>query len=129
MYLFFYWNRPFEWMSNSNICAFLCVQVYRREVEENGIVLDPLKATHVVKGVTGHEVCHYFWNVDFRNDWESKSFLSSTVSIEMTCFLYLFFIKPIKIVCFLMHDVILIILLYRLTSVLFLLQQLLRILN
>lgn len=47
------------------------MKVYRREVEENGIVLDPLKATHVVKGVTGHEVCHYFWNVDFRNDWET----------------------------------------------------------
>uniref|UniRef100_A0A8D2PGG7 Ceramide transfer protein n=1 Tax=Zosterops lateralis melanops TaxID=1220523 RepID=A0A8D2PGG7_ZOSLA len=45
--------------------------VYRREVEENGIVLDPLKATHAVKGVTGHEVCHYFWNVDVRNDWET----------------------------------------------------------
>jgi collagen type IV alpha-3-binding protein len=41
-------------------------------VEENGIVLDPLKATHAVKGVTGHEVCNYFWNVDVRNDWESK---------------------------------------------------------
>lgn len=49
-----------------------CPQVYRREVEENGIVLDPLKATHAVKGVTGHEVCHYFWNTDVRNDWESK---------------------------------------------------------
>ncbi|KAG7278325.1 hypothetical protein CRUP_029930 [Coryphaenoides rupestris] len=36
--------------------------VYRREVEENGIVLDPLKATHSVKVVTGHEVCHYFWD-------------------------------------------------------------------
>ncbi|CAB1318698.1 unnamed protein product [Coregonus sp. 'balchen'] len=31
------------------------MKVYRREVEENGIVLDPLKATHSVKGVTGHE--------------------------------------------------------------------------
>uniref|UniRef100_A0A8D2H353 Ceramide transfer protein n=1 Tax=Urocitellus parryii TaxID=9999 RepID=A0A8D2H353_UROPR len=46
-------------------------KVYRREVEENGIVLDPLKATHAVKGVTGHEVCNYFWNVDVRNDWET----------------------------------------------------------
>lgn len=50
-----------------------CVQVYRREVEENGIVLDPLKATHCVKGVTGHEVCHYFWDTAYRNDWESRS--------------------------------------------------------
>uniref|UniRef100_A0A8B9JQE4 Ceramide transfer protein n=1 Tax=Astyanax mexicanus TaxID=7994 RepID=A0A8B9JQE4_ASTMX len=47
------------------------MKVYRREVEENGIVLDPLKATHAVKGVTGHEVCHYFWDTDVRNDWES----------------------------------------------------------
>uniref|UniRef100_A0A8C7V8J1 Ceramide transfer protein n=1 Tax=Oncorhynchus mykiss TaxID=8022 RepID=A0A8C7V8J1_ONCMY len=47
------------------------MKVYRREVEENGIVLDPLKATHSVKGVTGHEVCHYFWDTDVRNDWET----------------------------------------------------------
>uniref|UniRef100_A0A672MIP2 Ceramide transfer protein n=1 Tax=Sinocyclocheilus grahami TaxID=75366 RepID=A0A672MIP2_SINGR len=46
-------------------------KVYRREVEENGIVLDPLKATHAVRGVTGHEVCHYFWDTAFRNDWET----------------------------------------------------------
>ncbi|MEE6458577.1 hypothetical protein FKM82_000348 [Ascaphus truei] len=47
------------------------MKVYRREVEENGIVLDPLKATHSVKGVTGHEVCQYFWDVKVRNDWET----------------------------------------------------------
>ncbi|XP_048875031.1 ceramide transfer protein-like [Brienomyrus brachyistius] len=47
------------------------MKVYRREVEENGIVLDPLKATHSVKGVTGHEVCHYFWDTNVRYDWET----------------------------------------------------------
>ncbi|XP_056874398.1 ceramide transfer protein-like [Takifugu flavidus] len=47
------------------------MKVYRREVEENGIVLDPLKATHSVKGVTGHELCHYFWDTTYRNDWET----------------------------------------------------------
>ncbi|KAM9821035.1 ceramide transfer protein-like [Neosynchiropus ocellatus] len=47
------------------------MKVYRREVEENGIVLDPLKATHSVKGVTGREVCHYFWDTAYRNDWET----------------------------------------------------------
>uniref|UniRef100_A0A669CYB2 Ceramide transporter 1a n=1 Tax=Oreochromis niloticus TaxID=8128 RepID=A0A669CYB2_ORENI len=47
------------------------LKVYRREVEENGIVLDPLKATHAVKGVTGHEVCHYFWDTAVRLDWET----------------------------------------------------------
>lgn len=54
-------------------------QVYRREVEENGIVLDPLKATHSVKGVTGHEVCHYFWDTNVRYDWESESSCSGAL--------------------------------------------------
>lgn len=57
-------------------CRPPCAQVYRREVEENGIVLDPLKATHSVRGVTGHEVCHYFWDTTYRNDWESKCTLN-----------------------------------------------------
>lgn len=57
-------------------------QVYRREVEENGIVLDPLKATHAVKGVTGHEVCHYFWDTAVRLDWESKFCLTSSYPSE-----------------------------------------------
>nr|XP_032824212.1 ceramide transfer protein-like isoform X1 [Petromyzon marinus] len=47
------------------------MKVYRREVEDNGVVLDPLKATHTVKGVTGHELCHYFWDVGVKNDWET----------------------------------------------------------
>lgn len=47
------------------------MKVYRRELEENGIVLDPLKATHAVRGVTGREICHYFWKVDHRTEWES----------------------------------------------------------
>uniref|UniRef100_A0A3Q0T6F6 Ceramide transporter 1a n=1 Tax=Amphilophus citrinellus TaxID=61819 RepID=A0A3Q0T6F6_AMPCI len=27
--------------------------------------------THAVKGVTGHEVCHYFWDTAVRLDWET----------------------------------------------------------
>jgi hypothetical protein len=38
---------------NSNVWELICsdgeMKVYRRELEENGIVLDPLKATHTVK--------------------------------------------------------------------------------
>lgn len=56
------------------------MKLYRREVEENGIVLDPLKAVHTVKGVTGHEMCHYFWNPQVRMDWETT--LDSTQVIE-----------------------------------------------
>lgn len=58
------------------------LQVYRREVEENGIVLDPLKATHSVRGVTGHEVCHYFWDTTYRNDWESKRTLDKSAGLK-----------------------------------------------
>ncbi|XP_041373633.1 ceramide transfer protein-like [Gigantopelta aegis] len=47
------------------------LKVFKREVEENGIVIDPLKATHFVKGITGHELCHYFWDIEFRMEWEA----------------------------------------------------------
>lgn len=47
------------------------MRMYRREVEEGGIVCDPLKAVHTVKGVTGHEMCHYFFAPEYRFDWET----------------------------------------------------------
>lgn len=51
-------------------------------------MLDPLKATHAVKGVTGHEVCHYFWDTAVRLDWESE-FNISEVTIISTLFDFL----------------------------------------
>ncbi len=57
------------------------MKLYRREIEENGIVLDPLKAVHTVRGVTGHEVCHYFWDPKYRLEWETT--LDSTRVIEV----------------------------------------------
>jgi len=56
------------------------MKLYRREVEENGLVLDPLKAVHTVRGVTGHEMCHYFWDPAVRMEWEHT--LDSTQVIE-----------------------------------------------
>lgn len=47
------------------------MRMYRREVEEGGVVCDPLKAVHTVKGVTGHEMCHYFFIPEVRFDWET----------------------------------------------------------
>lgn len=49
------------------------MKVYRREAEEKGIVVDPFKATNAVKGVTGHEVWNYFWNVDVCSAWETTA--------------------------------------------------------
>ena len=45
--------------------------MYRREEEVNGMVVDPLKSCHVVKGVTAREMCHYFFDPQYRNDWET----------------------------------------------------------
>ena len=56
------------------------MKMYRREEEVNGMVIDPLKACHVVKGVTGHEVCEYFFNPHFRLEWETT--LETTTVLE-----------------------------------------------
>ena len=40
------------------------------EQEVDGIVLDPLKATHTVRKVTGNEMCHMFWDLKYRMDWD-----------------------------------------------------------
>ena len=70
---------------NSNTWELLCadgeMKIYRRELEENGIVLDPLKAVHTVKGITGHELCKYFWDPSVRLEWEG--FLESSRVIEI----------------------------------------------
>ncbi|CAL8087373.1 unnamed protein product [Orchesella dallaii] len=47
------------------------MRMYKREQEIDGRVVDPLKAVHTVKGVTGHEMCHYFFNPDVRMEWET----------------------------------------------------------
>lgn len=47
------------------------MKLYKREEEVNGLVMDPLKACHVVKGVTGHEMCHYFFSPQYRHEWEA----------------------------------------------------------
>ncbi|CAF1291311.1 unnamed protein product [Adineta steineri] len=57
------------------------MKVYRREVEENGIVIDPMKMFHTIKGVTGHEMCRYFYEYQYRMEWETT--LDSTKIIEV----------------------------------------------
>lgn len=51
---------------NSNLWELLCsdgeMKVYRRELEENGIVLDPLKAVHSVK------VCDFISRILYNTD-------------------------------------------------------------
>jgi len=47
------------------------MRLYKRELEVDGLVCDPLKAVHTVKGVTGHEMCYHFFSPDVRWDWEN----------------------------------------------------------
>ncbi|CAK9303561.1 unnamed protein product [Gordionus sp. m RMFG-2023] len=47
------------------------MKIYKRELEEEGLVCDPLKAIHIVQGVTAKEVCHYFFDPNYRHDWET----------------------------------------------------------
>lgn len=46
------------------------MRLYTRELEVDGLVCDPLKAVHVVKGITGYEMCHRFFSPSTRFEWE-----------------------------------------------------------
>lgn len=54
--------------------------VYRKDYEIDGIVCDPMKASHIIPGVTGHEMCHYFFDEKVRLDWEVS--LDKVINIE-----------------------------------------------
>lgn len=46
------------------------MRLYSRELEVDGLVCDPLKAVHCVRGVTAYEMCHRFFNPANRFEWE-----------------------------------------------------------
>ena len=46
------------------------VQVYRRELEEDNVVVDPLRASYMVPGVTAREVVQHFFDKDTRLSWD-----------------------------------------------------------
>jgi collagen type IV alpha-3-binding protein len=46
------------------------MKVYRREVEEGGVVVDPLKSFYTSSGVSGREITSYFFEYDTRLEWE-----------------------------------------------------------
>jgi len=52
------------------------MKMYKREEEVDGLAVDPLKAVHTVKGVTGREMTHYFFSPDVRFEWESKEYFN-----------------------------------------------------
>ena len=44
------------------------MKMYKREEEVDGMVVDPLKALHSVRGVTARELCHYFFSPAVRTE-------------------------------------------------------------
>lgn len=44
------------------------MKMYKREEEVDGMVVDPLKALHSVRGVTAKELCHYFFSPAVRTE-------------------------------------------------------------
>ncbi|EJW85252.1 hypothetical protein WUBG_03836 [Wuchereria bancrofti] len=46
------------------------MKMYKRELEVNGIVCDPLKAVHLVQGVSAREYIHYFFEPRYKHEWD-----------------------------------------------------------
>lgn len=46
------------------------MKVYRRELEEDNVVIDPLRASYMVPGVTAKEVVQHFFDKDTRLSWD-----------------------------------------------------------
>ncbi|CAG0892625.1 unnamed protein product [Cyprideis torosa] len=46
------------------------MKLYKRDEVIDGLVCDPLKAEHFVKGVTAKEMIHYFFAPEVRMEWE-----------------------------------------------------------
>ncbi|XP_071844879.1 ceramide transfer protein-like isoform X2 [Apostichopus japonicus] len=57
------------------------LQVYKSEQEIDGIIVDPLKAIHTVKGVSAYEMCFSFWDVKVRMEWDLVLDSSHTLEI------------------------------------------------
>ena len=65
----------FENVENNNLWSLIHedgeMRVYRRELEENSIVMDPMRATFLAKGITARELSDIFFHKDTRLSWEN----------------------------------------------------------
>ncbi|XP_026320437.1 collagen type IV alpha-3-binding protein isoform X2 [Hyposmocoma kahamanoa] len=59
------------------------MRMYRREMEVDGMVMDPLKAMHKVRGVSAREMCHYFFNPRYRYEWETTLMLLPIIRLRI----------------------------------------------
>jgi collagen type IV alpha-3-binding protein len=59
------------------------MKVYRRELEEEGVVVDPLKSFYTASNVSAREVTNYFFDYDTRMEWEGT--IESATIVEALC--------------------------------------------
>ena len=66
------------------------MKVFRKELVQDGLICDPLRALHSINEVTAREMCHYFWETDVRLEWEGtiENFRILEVLEERTIILY-----------------------------------------
>ncbi|XP_041464970.1 ceramide transfer protein-like [Lytechinus variegatus] len=57
------------------------MKVYKSEQEIDGVVCDPLKATHTIRNVTSNEMCFTFWDVNVRMEWDTTLDISNTLEV------------------------------------------------
>ena len=48
------------------------MKVFTKEMEVDGVAIDPFKVIHEVRGVTAHEMTRYFWSPEFRFDYDGN---------------------------------------------------------
>ena len=46
------------------------MRLFRTELVRDGVVCDPMKAVHGATGVTGRELCNFFWETSSRTEWD-----------------------------------------------------------
>ncbi|VDD93036.1 unnamed protein product [Enterobius vermicularis] len=66
------------------------MRMYKMEMEIEGLVCDPLKATHCVKGVTAREYIHFFYEPEYKEEWDEtidKMNVVETISSD-TCVIH-----------------------------------------
>uniref|UniRef100_A0A158R4K8 Collagen type IV alpha-3-binding protein n=1 Tax=Syphacia muris TaxID=451379 RepID=A0A158R4K8_9BILA len=46
------------------------MRMYKMEMEVEGLICDPFKATHCVQGVTAREYIHFFYEPKYKGEWD-----------------------------------------------------------
>ncbi|KAL3276410.1 hypothetical protein HHI36_011794 [Cryptolaemus montrouzieri] len=74
------------------------MKIYRCEEDINGILCYPIKAYYTVCGITGFELCHFFFTPKYRYDWDVL--VDKMIVLEEIADDTLVFMQKYKKICF-----------------------------